>query len=516
MQNKAKKLTGLLTLSLVLAGCGEIVARPTNYDDPLVDGLNHEINNKIKVIYDKYAKTDASKQQILDEVLLAVAESEIGAYETLDADTKKLVDDRALEKFFKEISAGSYEFRGIFNEEHYVVDMIYRNSYHLVNEGVAVSIKEIGDLSFYNEGLFLAHIDETNFTAPENKLVHIDYYADYLEDKFVPEVYRDLLVETYVKNEQASTIGRNYARKVTYVAIEDSTTYPEAARNLINAFIDSNILGGGNPDLQILANAWRGVSEDFIANEAALLTTAGLVDTVNNVDRTLYGEIMNRYSKIKADVKLTDKSIENDFTNNGAYTKETGLEIKKNDLRKKDLVVSEWAIKNGGLSGLPESIRNRVFNIGTANGVDFVEDDLGVVANAGKVDDAVSATDNTFIRNVFGNYYLVPQAYEKTDNRNFLIYENSTFYIIQVEEAVNTAKLTEGNIRYYGNEDFLNRSEEEVDEVVTNVARELAEVASTSTNARQFYIEKLDITFHDEDVKEFFVTTFPDIFDEDK
>ena len=40
-----------------------------------------------------------------------------------------------------------------------------------------------------------------------------------------------------------------------------------------------------------------------------------------------------------------------------------------------------------------------------------------------------------------------------------------------------------------------------------------AEVASTSTNARQFYIEKLDITFHDEEVKDFFVSTFPDIFD---
>ncbi len=515
MQNKVKKLTGLLTLSLVLAGCGEIVATPTNNDDPLVDGTNHDINNKIEVIYETYADSNASKEQILDEVLLAVAESEIGQYDELDATTKQLVDDRALEKLFNEISSGTYEFRGVFNEEHYVLDTIYKNAYHLVSEGNPVTVKELSDLTFFNEGLFLANIDETNFTLPEHKLIHIDYYADYLEEKFVPEVYRDLLVETYVKNEQASTIGRNYARKVTYVAIEDSTTYPEAARNLINAFIDTNILGGGNPDLEILANAWRGVADDFIANEATLLATAGLVDTVNNVDRTLYGDIMRQYDKIKDDEKLTDKSVENDFTNNGAYTKETGLEIKKNNLRKKDLVISEWAIKNGGLSSLPEAIRNRVFNIGTANGVDFVEDDLGVVANAGKVDEAISATDNTFIRNIFGNYYLVPQAYEKNDNRNFLIYEDSTFYIVQVEEAVNTAKLTDGNIRYYGNEDYLNRSEADIDEVITNVARELGEVASTSTNARQFYIEKLDITFHDEAVKDYFVTTFPDIFDEE-
>lgn len=513
MQNKATKLTGLLTLSLVLAGCGEIIARPANYDDLLVDEATHEINNKIKVIYDKYAKTNTSKDQVLNEVLLALAESEIGKYEDLDAETKTLVDDRALEKFFNEVSSGSYEFRSVFNEEHYVVDMIYKNNYHLVSEGESVGIKELGDLTFYNEGLFLAHIDETNFTLPANKLVHVEYYADYLQDKFVPEVYRDLLVENYVKEEQAATIGRNYARKVTYVAIEDSTTHPEAARKLVNAFIDTNILGGGNSDLQILANAWRGVATDFIANEATLLATAGLVDTVNNIDTTLYGEILKKYDKIKTDEKLTDKAIENEFTNNGAYTKETGLEIKTNDLRKKDLVVSEWAIKNGGLSNLPESIRNRVFNIGTANGVDFVEDDLGVVADAGKVNIDISSTNNTFVRNIFGNYYLVPQAYEKTDNRNFLIYENSTFYIIQVEEAVNTAKLTESNARYYGNESYINRDVTEINQIITDVARQLAEVASTSTNARQFYIEKLDITFHDQEVKDFFVSTFPDIFD---
>lgn len=511
MSNKITKITGILALSLVLAGCGDIIAKPSNYDDKLVDNVSHDINNAIKVIYDKYANSNESKEAILDEVLLVVAESKIGKYDMLDAQDKALVDERALEKLYKEISTGSYQYRGVFNEKQYAIESIYKQNYHLVNAGNEVKVANIDSLVFYNEGVFTANVDETNFTNADFKLIHIDYYADYLVDKFVPQVYRDLLVEQYVKDEQGATIGRNYARKIKYVAIEESKNYPEAARNLINTFIDNNILAGGDKaDLEILANAWRGVPADLGADETDLLTAAGLIGS--GKDQTLYGEILNRYNKIKDAEKETDKSIESEFTNNGSYPKEIGLQIKTNELRKKDLIVNEWAIKNGGLSSLPESIRSRVFNIGVANGVDFVKDDLGLVADAGKVDEEISPTRNTFVRNIHGDFYLVPQSYEKGDNRNFLFYENSTYYIVQIEEAVNTAKLTEGNNRYYGE---IGRTDAEIEDIINNVARKLGEVSSTSTTARQFYIEKLDITFHDQDVKDFFVSTFPDIFDEE-
>lgn len=297
MSNKFAKLTGLLTLSLVLAGCGDIIAKPSNYDEVLIDGASHEINNAIKVIYDKYAKTDASKEAILDEVLLVVAESKIGKYDTLDAQDKALVDERALEKLYQEVSSGTYEYRGVFNEKHYAIESVYKQNYHLVSGANDVKVTDIDTLSFYNEGVFTANVDETNFTDASFKLLHIDYYADYLVDKFVPQVYRDLLVEKYVKDEQGATIGRNYARKVTYVAIEDSKAYPEAARDLVNTFIENNILANGNSDLKILANAWRGVPADLGVEETTLLTAAGLIGGAQ--DQTLYGEILSRYNKIK-------------------------------------------------------------------------------------------------------------------------------------------------------------------------------------------------------------------------
>lgn len=518
MQNKAKKLTGFLALSLVLAGCGEIGALPTNYEDKLVNDMSHEINNALKVIYDKYVETNQSDEAILDEVLLAVAKANEDEFD--DA----VVAERLKEKFYDEVSNGSYEFRHVFNEKHYIIDMIYRNNYYIVDtngDKVAVDRVTNDEFTFFNEGIFLPHINESNFDDPAHKLVHFDYYKDYLEDKFADEVYRELLVEKYVKDEQTASIGRNYARKVTYVAIEDSSQNPEAARTLVNAFVNENILNTNvsarNPDLEILANAWRGVkgaAGDLVAgdSELDLLTAAGL--DVNK--QTLYGELMTRYARIKTDEKITDRTVENEFTNNGAYAKETGLEIKKNELRKKDFVVSDWAIKNGGLSDLPAAIRDRLFNIGVANGVDFVLDDAGVLADAGKVSEELGSARNTFVRNIDGKYYLVPQTYEKNNNANFVFYENGTYYIVQIEEAVNTAKLTENNLRYYGNTDNLInsvRTEAEIDVITNSVARQLGEVASTSTNARQFYIEQLDITFHDEDVRAFFEGRFPDIFE---
>lgn len=522
MQNKAKNLTGFLALSLVLVGCGEITALPTNYEDKLIENATHNVNNALKVIYDTYIGTDASDEAILDEVLLQVAKAYADEFD------QDIVDARLKEKFFKEISNGTYEFRHVFDEERYVIDNIYKNNYYIVDtNGAKVPVTSLSTYTFFNEGIFLPHIDETNFDNPAHKLVHIDYYADYIKAKFEDDVYRELLVEKYVKDEQTQTIGRNYARKVTYVAIQESSENPDAARELVHTFVKDYILNADktkrNPDLNILANAWRGVkgADADLAptdEESKLLAAAGL--DVNK--ETLYGELMTKYNKIVIDNEnTTDKTIENEFTNNGAYTKETGLSLKKNELRKKDFIVSEWAIKNGGLNDLPSAIRDRLFNIGVANGVDFVLDDNAVLANSGKVAEGLGGSKNTFIRNIDGKYYLVPQTYEKGNNANFIFYENKTYYIIQIDEAVNTAKLTENNNRYYGrggDNQFINdvRSEDQIQVIVDNVAHELAEVASTSANARQFFIEKLDITFHDEDVKAFFVERFPDIFDEDK
>lgn len=522
MKNKSK-IAAVLALGFLLTGCNEIIAKPTQIDDLLVDALSHDINNTFKDIYNDYRDSPNFTQYVLDAVLLAVAESDdvFGKYEDLAAgsDFKIAVDKRTKEMFFNDIRSGSYTYRSKFNEKKFVVDSVYAaNSGYIVDAlGNALNVNELGALPFYNEGLFLPNIDETNFDDPLNKIVHFNYYTDYIRESYVEDVYREKLVEKYVLDELSATLGRNYARKVTYVAIKNSEQHPTAVSKLFNTFIDENVLGAGNANLEILANAWRGVAADFIGNEADLLDKAGLVTL--SLNQTLFGEIETEFNKIKADPDLSSKDSETKFTNNGSYPKEVGLEIEINELRKRSFVTKDWAIKNGGLTALPEVIRNRVFNIGVANGVDFIRDDVGVLEDAGKWigDDADDRLPNTFVRNIKGSHYLVPKTYEKGNERNFLLFENDTYYIVQIEEAVNTSKLTEGNANYYLNPDKGPiKTEAEVAEITNEIARLISELEATKTNAMNSVMEDLKIVFHDEKIEEFFKTKFPDIFDSKK
>ncbi|MFA7449345.1 MAG: hypothetical protein WCY90_00785 [Bacilli bacterium] len=519
---KKKLFIGLAAATLLLTGCDKISAKPVDIEKTvLVDELSNIVNNTLEKIYKNYHDSNNFKQYVLDEVLLKVAEHEFKPYAELAADDafKLSVDKRAKHKFYSEITSGSYTYRSVFDEKKYVIERVYRaeNSYIVDADGNPVSIGALDSVAtgFYKSGIFLPTVDKDNFDDPAFELVHFDYYKHYIKEKFIDTIYREKLVEKYVQNEQKTTLGRNYARHVEYVAIKNNANHPTAASALVNAFIDNNILGPNDADLNILANAWRGVVEDYIGNEAALLTQTNLVSVVpgSEHNHTLFGDVENDYSKIKTNPDLTDTTIENRFTGNGTYPKEIGLEIEKNEVRKQKFVTSEWGIKNGGLGGLPESIRTRLFNIGVANGVDFVRDDLGILANAGKWvgDDTDSRLPNTFVRNINGSYYLVPKTFEKGNNRNFLFFENDTFYIIKVKEAVNTAKLATGEDGSYTD---LGRTPEAIAEIIDEVTYHLAQISSTKTNALNHFMEDLDVVFHDEKVKEFFETEFPEVFGE--
>jgi hypothetical protein len=527
MSNKTKRniIMGL-ALTITLASCGKVEAKPNNYDELLADDLTNTINDTLASIYDAYMKGDSSNSNLVDELLFSIAEQQFGVYDELEDgnDFKEKVDKRALEKLYNKVSTSVYEVanglnKGNFDEHKFALKGVYNAGYYVVDaSGNRLEVNELDTLDFYTTGRFLPRINKDNFTDPANELIHLDYYKDYLKDAFHKEIYRELLVEDYLLTEQGATLGRNYARKVKYVAINENKRYPDAVRRLFNTFIDENILGPNDSDLEILASAWRGISDQFFANELDLLTKANLVlkeddpltpDVDEGEYETLYGEVLTDFNKIKDDLKTTDKEIENDFTKNGTQSAELGFKNKVNDVAKTDLTKDEWAIKNGGLSTLPETIRSRIFNIGTSNGVDLVLDDKGVLADAGKMPEDVSATANTFVRNINGKYYLVPKEYEKNDNRNFLFFENGVYYIFQIEEAVNTSKLTEGNAREYTK---LGKTEEQITEIKDEIVRKLGELDTNRTATIQYFIEKANLTFHDEKIQKYFQDKYPEIF----
>jgi hypothetical protein len=333
-----------------------------------------------------------------------------------------------------------------------------------------------------------------------------DYYNQY-------KIYRELLVESYLIDEDYSSLGRSYARRVNYVALKVSTEYPEAVIYLLDTFIVQYILGEdaeGVADLELLARAWRGVGfdNDSDSPEYRLLVDAGLAGG-EAFPRTLYGEILERFDKIEDDPLLTDKSIESEFTGNGQYTKEVGLAIRRNELSKRDFTTDGWHVKNGGLGSLPASIRDRVFNIGVANAIDRISDE--------KDTNVTNPQTSDFLRKINGVSYLIPQTSQQNDARNFLLYDanSTTYYIVQVLEAVNTTKMNDSQTSTT-NYDALEGDDGEKRTLIAGEIAKILGVREASINASNLHWLKLaDLKFHDQTIYDFFKERFPSLYDED-
>lgn len=492
-------LVAVAACGLLITGCADIVALPIDYETPLVDQTAEDLTNNIaSVVYDALKDGDDVNGAVLDGILLKLAENKFGTYEDVKADPTKLdfandIEDRVNEKMFDMISTGSYETRNKFSEERfakYIRSMLYTVD--------ATS-------GYFDDVVFTPSVTKDTI---DGQAIHLDYYVDYIEGEIVPEIYREKLVEEYLLQEEYSTLGRSYARKVNYIAIATNSNHPEAAKYLIDTFIETNILSAtadaSDANLEILANAWRGVQSDFKSNEANLLEDAGVRSTVlgSEFDNTLYGDILTDYAKINDDRLLTDATAEATFTGNGAYLPSVGLEIKTNTLRKQDYTEDGWYVKNGGLSELPDAIRNRLFNIGTANGVDYVTDEM----DAGVTDPKTS----DYVRNIHGVNYLTPENAQQGDDRDFLLYDadSSTYYIVQIEEAVNTTKMTtdEDSTKNY------TALGKDIDEIAGKVAKVLGEKDANKTTAMTFFLEQAGIVFHDEDIVAYFEENYPDIY----
>jgi hypothetical protein len=502
------KATAIALTAVFLVGCTEITVSPTDNDDLILNGLISELEKNVNsVVYDALRDGGNLTQRTLDDVMLLIAEDRLGLdkYDELDLFSSNDEEDPLLDKIQRRINvkmydliaSGQFETRNLFSEERFAFS-IEKQLYELNREA---NDPWIVDFIFPPR-----NTDEIESGEILEEAIHIEYYKDFIFNNLIPKIYRELLVESYLIEEDYSSLGRSYARKVNYVALKVSTEYPEAVKYLMDEFIDQYILdedADDVADLELLARAWRGVdtsagaeNRDFKFNlnspEYKLLDAAGLIDVGNY--RTLYGEILERFEKIiPENPLLTDKSIESEFTGNGQYTPEIGLAIRRNELTKRDFTTDGWHVKNGGLGSLPASIRDRIFNIGVANEIDDVD------------------SKEIFLRKINGVSYLIPQTFQQNDARNFLLYDvnSATYYIVQVLEAVNTTKMnpsTSSTTKYAASKRTL---------IADEIARILG-VREASINASNLHWLKLaDLKFHDQTIYDFFKERFPTLYDED-
>lgn len=548
------KLGVLVAGLLLLVGCSSAIEAKPNYDENKdfilgnASGEKVDVTNNLKSFVYSNLKDDGSiSSDVLNETLYRIAIEKVAGGKTFrqlkessEAKDKLLADriqERMEDKLFEALSSSSYAYREKFSEEKFVRQISQSLSYKITNStGKYTSNFVILDDSrdhLIAGGHYAGKIVDGAYVAGEaytadskngnQYVLSGDGYQQYMEESYLQNVLREMLVEKYMVDEEGDALGRTYGRKINYVAIQESATHPTAATNLVYEFVDTYIQGDHSEpaDLSILEKAWKGYTADLSAEDKEKVTTlldaagfvAKSVDGIEYYENTLYGDILTDYAKIKTDLQLTDQDAENRFTNSGAYSKKVGLEIETNTLRKKTMFDDGWFVKSGDLSSLPDAVTSRLFDIATANAV---KNNLNGEQEMAPVK---GSTADKYVKYVesgdTGTYYLKPATYDKDSEEkgyDVVIYDrdSTTYYIVQVEDALNPTKLREGA-------DDANKhyTDETREEVIYEMAQKLASRDSNKTKAMAYYIEELGIVFHDEDLYEYFQQQYPDAFDDE-
>ena len=586
MQNNKKKFIAVALISLFgLTACNdEVIAKPTGYDDAKIANVEDVYDNLMNVVYDSIRDGSLSSE-VLDKVLYQYSLTIFGAYDefvkdagngttlkqahedylanggykvldqfildhkaywTVDNDGKrvddegKLVDEKAnpsdserarveekwqnieeriAKKMYSNISSGSYSDRNLFYESRYLMSL--RNS-----------LKDVAkpDLTITHEGVLLDP-DYEDVEVFDYFLTRDFYQSDdhhYIEEEIVPTIYNEMLVEQYILDEQYTTLGRSYARKVNVVSISSNSEYPLAATYLVNEFVDRYISGpnalNNAPDgvdldtLKILSNAWKGT--DLTPEEEQLIIASDGFIAKDIGGETVYlgteyGDMMEDYEKINIDPYLTDSSIESDFTSSNTYPKEVGKDIKKREINLKDHTQNGWFIKNGGLSDLPETIRSRLFNVGVANALSELDrDDPKVVAQdrwkegvAGWTY-AVPEGESAYVALINGSYFLKSET-SQSDLRDMVFYDNGTYYIVNIEEATSSSKLSKINDNRYA----VTRGDDVMEEFVNEICEIIAKNDTYKTLSTKYWLEDAALKYHDTVVRDYFKSNYPELFE---
>ena len=463
------------------------------------------------------------------------------------------IEKRIAEKLYSAISGGSYSERNVFKEEKYLRSLatdVENNVRALTGaelfEGVLTAAVE--DYAVFKDQAenidgdldYILHRANYQSNAALDQAEDKGQDATYVEDKLIPDIYRQLLVEQYILDESYDTLGRTSARHISVLSITENSKHISKAEDLMKKFVNGYIFDNARTDditldsFKTVSEAWvgafmRDTSNQVDANPAYKLSKEAFGDdaeslktvTVQGVDYkyfagTNYGDMMEEFEKINDDPKLSEN--EGTYTNSGAYTVKVGQEIKTRELQLKDYTSTGWYVKSVGVSDLPDAIKNQLFDINVANallGDNCVEYSYDTTAAEWKTNE-VAGSKNLInvVGKINGQYFLRKTsriADEKVQN-DILFKNDNTYYIVLVEDAIKSKVLNKATYaELEGNEltDAMNKLENYINEIVQLVASN----DTYQTLSKKHWVEKMDIKYHDTKVYDYFKSTFPELFD---
>ena len=200
--------------------------------------------------------------------------------------------------------------------------------------------------------------------------------------------------------------------------------------------------------------------------------------------------------------------MESDFTGSYTYTADIGKEIKENEIVAKDYTTDGWFISSNTVGDLPDAIKTRLFEIGVANVLDNEATDRFANGNY-----EVPAKESKLVAKINGKHYLKvasKQADAKPED-DILFYEGGKYYVVQIEEAVSSSKLSKESKVY----DVLDADGNNKKEVIINeVVRLVGAGESYKSLSTKHWLEQAKLKYHDSKVYDYFKENYPDLFED--
>ena len=386
-------------------------------------------------------------------------------------------------------------------------------------------------------------IDGTYDTTTEDgrekikEVLHINYYLDYINNTILPGIIENLLVEQYIFEQQYTAIGNTQSRKVNYISITDNSE--KDANAFLSSFIRDYIISTNETNqklsteekFDIVSTAWKGI--DFeIAQNASAKAMADARFGASTTENPSYGldghngansyesyyatydstEANEKYFKYYENTEFADlveqySTLTNDPDTNNATNYETfttidshnydpvvGFTIKTDELIVKDFTTSGWQTRDA--SSLPDAIKNKLYSFSFVNEWNSTRETNDPFVGTYIYQDPVTQKS-----------YLRKDSFSSTID-SLLWNDGDNYYIVEIEDIVTPSLVSITNDGEQSQKEKVDRENK-----ARTIGYSLASSDTYTTNAITYYLEQCNINYHDQDVYDYFNTTYPDLFE---
>ena len=265
--------------------------------------------------------------------------------------------------------------------------------------------------------------------------------------------------------------------------------------------------------------------------------TTPLGETKEYYENTTFGDLVEDYEEYLSAESYDeiDTSLRDKFTSSGTITPEEGFDQEKISLSQTEAITKGWYVqKSAPTLDSNGEIKNRLFQLSVANYKLEAKDGTDAILKWNTLGGGLHETDryetadgatwavraekapgeNKYLCSINGAYFIKFEgSYAGSDYVNDIVYDDgSAYYICQVIEAVKDVKLRNSDS---ANSYAKTRAAGFLNKVISEVTTKVAETGSYSSLSKEYWLKKMNITYHDQKVYDYFKSNYPDLFDDE-